>query len=89
MLNVKYTLQTDDQGGLSAGINPNAFGNAWFVDAVRVCRSADEEIRRLANEDLTKIALTTDEIPQNTFYTDSLSQITLTHHKANALTYQS
>ncbi len=89
MLNVKYTLQTDDQGGLSAGINPNAFGNAWFVDAVRVCRSADEEIRRLANEDLTKIALTTDEIPQNTFSTDSISQITLTFHKANALTYQS
>lgn len=88
MLNIKYTLQTTENGSLSAGVNPNAFGNAWFVEEVISCRSADEEIRRLATENLATTALTTESIPQREFVLDSLSSISLVAHKANELRYK-
>lgn len=88
MLNIKYTLQTTENGSLSAGVNPNAFGNAWFVEKVISCRSADEEIQRLATENLATTALTTESIPQHEFVLDSLSSISLVAHKANELRYK-
>jgi hypothetical protein len=87
MLNIKYTLQTAEDGSLSAGINPNAYGNAWLVEEVIRCRSADEEIQRLARENLVMTALTTESIPQREFVLDSLSSISLVAHKANELRY--
>ena len=88
MLNIKYTIQTSEEGSLSAGLNPNAYGNAWLVEEVISCRSADDEIRRLATENLTKTALTTESIPQREFVLDSLSSISLFAHKANELRYK-
>ena len=88
MLNIKYTIQTSEEGSLSAGLNPNAYGNAWLVEEVISCRSADDEIRRLATENLAKTALTTDSIPQREFVLDSLSSISLFAHKANELRYK-
>ena len=88
MLNVKYTLQMAEDGSLSAGLNPNAYGNAWLVEEVISCRSADDEIRRLATENLAKTALTTESIPQREFLLDSLSSISLVAHKANELRYK-
>ena len=88
MLNIKYTIQSSDEGSLSAGLNPNAFGNAWLVKEVISCRSADDEIRRLATENLKKTALTTDSISQREFVLDSLSSISLVTHKANELRYK-
>ena len=88
MLNIKYTLQTAEDGSLSAGLNPNAYGNAWLVEEVISCRSADDEIRRLATENLAKTALTTESIPQREFVLDSLSSISLVAHKANELRYK-
>jgi hypothetical protein len=88
MLNIKYTLQIAEDGSLSAGVNPNAFGNAWFVEEVISCRSADDEIQRLATENLAKTALTTESIPQREFVLDSISSISLVAHKANELRYK-
>ena len=88
MLNIKYTLQTSEGGSLSAGLNPNAYGNVWLVEEVISCRSADDEIRRLATENLAKTALTTESIPQREFVLDSLSSISLVAHKANELRYK-
>ena len=88
MLNIKYTIQSSEEGSLSAGLNPNAFGNAWLVKEVISCRSADDEIRRLATENLKKTALTTDSILQREFVLDSLSSISLVTHKANELRYK-
>jgi len=88
MLNIKYTLQTAEDGSLSAGVNPNAFGNAWFVEEVISCRSADDEIQRMAIEDLRTTALSTEQIPQREFVLDSLSSISLVAHKANELRYK-
>ena len=88
MLNIKYTLQTAEDGSLSAGLNPNAYGNVWFVEEVISCRSADDEIRRLAIEDLKTTALTTASISQREFVSDSLSSISLVAHRANELRYE-
>ena len=88
MLNIKYTLQTTEDGSLSAGLNPNAYGNAWLVEEVISCRSADDEIRRLAKENLAKTALTTESFSQREFVLDSLSSISLVAYKANELHYK-
>ena len=88
MLNIKYTLQTTEDGSLSAGLNPNAYGNAWLVEEVISCRSADDEIRRLAKENLAKTALTTESFSQREFVLDSLSSISLVAYKANELRYK-
>ena len=88
MLNIKYTLQTNEDGSLSAGLNPNAYGNAWLVEEVISCRSADDEIRRLAKENLAKTALTTESFSQREFVLDSLSSISLVAYKANELRYK-
>ena len=88
MLNIKYTLQTTEDGSLSAGLNPNAYGNAWLVEEVISCRSADDEIRRLAKENLAKTALTTESFSQRKFVLDSLSSISLVAYKANELRYK-
>jgi hypothetical protein len=47
MLNMKYSLAP---GGQQAIPNPNALGNAWFVESVQEVESADEEIMALAVE---------------------------------------
>ena len=88
MLNIKYTIQTLEEGSLFAGLNPSAYGNAWLVEEIISCRSADDEIRRLATENLAKTALTTESIPQREFVLDSLSSISLVAHKANELRYK-
>jgi hypothetical protein len=88
MLNIKYTLQIAEDGSLSAGFNTNAFGNAWFVEEVISCRSADDEIKRLAIEDLRTKALSTEQIPLREFVLDSLSSISLVSYKANELRYE-
>lgn len=45
MLNTKYLIVPGGQNGAPAAMpNPAACGNAWFVDEVKVVRTADEEI---------------------------------------------
>ncbi|MBL4624025.1 MAG: hypothetical protein JKY42_02615 [Flavobacteriales bacterium] len=51
MLNTKYIIIKGQQGGLQAQQNPNALGNAWFVNEVVMAASADEEITKLNDID--------------------------------------
>lgn len=53
MLNTKYII---DVGG-QVHLNPEAMGNAWFVDEVKIVDSADEECAALAEIDLRKVAV--------------------------------
>ena len=50
MLNVKYFLQTMQNGVDTAIINPTALGNAWLVKDVKTYASANDEIRALGNK---------------------------------------
>ena len=51
MLNVKYFIQQDQQGGVGAAINPNALGNAWFVNTVKYVSGPVEEMKALDSFD--------------------------------------
>ena len=50
MLNVKYFLQTMQNGVDTAIVNPTALGNAWLVKDVKTYASANDEIRALGNK---------------------------------------
>jgi hypothetical protein len=47
MLNVKYFIFNDQTGKEQVQINPDANGNAWIVDELKIANSANEEITGL------------------------------------------
>lgn len=96
MLNTKYIIKPNEQGEDVALLNPEANGNAWFVQKVIKVKSADEEMKVL---DSLK---TKDEAVINTltkggqdfkgteeFSKDSLAQIDLIKYQSNYLKYKS
>lgn len=93
MLNVKYVIQTTDEGQAVPLQNPDANGNAWFVEKVKVVQNADEEIRALDSLDTKNEAIVTKEffksVSSPSFVKDSLAGITLTEYKPNYLKYTS
>ena len=58
MLNTKYFITQGNNGALVAQRNPEAMGNAWFVDSVLVVNAANEESEALRTLDLRKKAVT-------------------------------
>lgn len=57
MLNAKYFILPDQDGGRRVQRNPQAFGNAWFVEGIERVESADEEISVLEILDLKSMAV--------------------------------
>lgn len=58
MLNAKYIIYQDQESGQTlAQRNPDAMGNAWFVDTLRVVPSANEECDGLIQYDLHHTAV--------------------------------
>jgi hypothetical protein len=47
MLNVKYVIQTDKEGKEFPAVNPDANGNAWFVNDVKLVNKANDEMKML------------------------------------------
>src|SRR5690606_28100873 len=96
MLNVKYVIDSDEQGNPVPMLNGNAYGNAWFVNQVEAVNSSDEEMKALDSLDKNTAILSlkdfthlSKEIGGKTYETDSLSSIQLTEYKPNYLKYQS
>lgn len=93
MLNVKYVVQTDEEGKVYPALNPDANGNAWFVKNVISVNSADQEISALDSIDTKKVAVVNTslfaEIDQLNFQVDSTASIDLTKYEPNDLTYRS
>lgn len=93
MMNVKYVIQQDQEGRSYAGLNPNALGNAWFVERLVEVNNADDEIKALEDLDLSKEAVVNtakvSHINRNTFSVDSTATITLEEYKPNHLIYSS
>lgn len=93
MLNIKYFIFESNEGKEEVQLNPEANGNAWFVDEIRIVASADEEIIGL-NDLKTKDQVIFDvnsirgEVDQN-IRRDSTATIKLTDYKLNHLTYES
>jgi hypothetical protein len=93
MLNVKYVIQTTEEGQSIPLQNPNANGNAWFVSNVKVVQNADEEMRALDSLDTKNEAVVDKEfmkkVSAQSFVKDSLATITLEEYKPNYLKYTS
>ncbi len=58
MLNTRYFVVKGNNGAPRVEYNPEAFGNAWFVDSVVVVNTANEESEALRTLDLRKVAVT-------------------------------
>lgn len=57
MLNARYIILPDDDGGAKVQLNPYALGNAWFVDKLVIAKNANEESAALNSLDLSHEAV--------------------------------
>ena len=94
MLNTKYIIQTDSTGAAFPTSNPNANGNAWFVQKVKFVNSPDEEMKALDSLDTKNEVIVNQkefgaQLKNTTFVKDSLATITMNSYKPNHLKYTS
>ncbi|MEC7783287.1 MAG: YfhO family protein [Bacteroidota bacterium] len=93
LLNVKYIISQDEEGAEQVQQNPQANGNVWFVQNVKVVPDADAEILALDSLNTLQTAVIQEryanELPQNIFPQDSTDNISLVEHQPNYLKYQS
>lgn len=91
-LNVKYLIQTDKEGKEFPIANPEANGNAWFVNQIQLVSTADEEMKALDKLDSKKVAVINSKefkFRKTAFVKDSLASITLDLYQPNHLKYTS
>lgn len=91
MLNVKYFIIPTEEG-VQAQPNPEAFGNAWFVNNITWAEDADDEILKLGEADLSNTAIINKEFQNlvpKTIQRDTSARIELVSHRPNELVYKS
>ena len=86
MLNTKYVIYKPEAPAIE---NPYAYGNAWFVEEVKTVSSADDEIKALAQLDLSKQAVIQSNVSEQIGGVTAGGQGTIkqTLYKANELVY--
>lgn len=91
MLNVKYFIvPTDD--GVQAQQNPEAYGNAWFVDNVKWVEDANDEILSLGETSLDSTVVINNEyreLVSENIERDASAIIELVEQQPNKLVYKS
>ncbi len=93
MLNTKYFIVPDRNNNNQPVVqmNPNALGNAWFVDSYKLVANADSEINALTNFDPASVAIVDKRFENSVanfhHQPDSSATIKLTEYKPNHLTY--
>ena len=92
MLNTKYFI-VNENNKLVARQNPEAFGNAWFVDSVKFVANANLEMQDVASQNLSNKAIVDQRfkedigsLPDSVAHT---SAIHLTSYAPNRLVYES
>ncbi len=92
MLNVKYIIVPTEKGAPVAQENPEALGNAWFVEKITWAATPDMEILSLGELDLTREALLNSEnkalLPSSLDF-DPAANIELIEAEPNKLVYRS
>lgn len=92
MMNVRYIITQNKNGGPVAQRNPYANGDVWFVENVQPAENADQEIQLLDSLDTKKTAIIRNEylskIPANKVERDSTASIELVSYKPNHLVYE-
>lgn len=91
MLNTRYFIVKGQEGEPEVRRNPNALGNAWFIDTIRMASSANEEIDALNGFDPGREAVVHQEFSSylSGFTPAKAGTISLTEYQPNHLTYQS
>ena len=87
MMNIKYIIQPSENNPLGVSKNPNAYGNAWFVNELKAVPDANTELLTLKDTDLRRVALTRNRESQ-LYHNDSTAQISLASYKPNELIYK-
>ena len=88
MLNVKYIIQSNEQGQQFAMNNAFANGNAWFIEKIKFVNSADEEMKALDSLDTKNegvISKENSEIYLHSLRTNPISKLTNTEFKKDSL----
>ena len=93
MLNTKYIITADQQGNKIAQLNPDAYGNAWFVKSYKIAANADAEMAALDSLKPKDEAVLDKKFEEKlkglTLQSDSAATIRLTTYKPDELTYES
>ena len=86
-------VQQDEEGRSYPALNPDANGNAWFIDELVPVYNANDEIMALNTLDVKHKAVFDKskftDLNDLNYKTDSLSTIELIQYKPNHLTYSS
>ena len=86
MLNTKYIITRDGQ----VHLNPDAMGNAWFVDKVSFVETPDDESETLWKIDMRHEAVADKQFADVlTAQTEGSGSIVMTEYKPNKLSYRS
>ena len=92
MMNVRYIIVQNNNGGPVAQRNPYANGNAWFVENVLPAENANEEIQLLDSLNTKQTAVINKEflpkIPVQNIQRDTISTIELFSYQPNHLVYE-
>lgn len=91
MLNTKYFILPLQGGETMPVQNPNAFGNAWYVDNVLFVNNANEELDGMAKIDLSRQAVADKKFEaqlSQSVQQDSMAVVTMTKYAPNHLEYE-
>lgn len=86
MLNTKYIITSGQEAQVQT--NPNALGNAWFVEQISWVQSADEEIKAVGNFNPSTTAIIDDRYKSNISEGFSNGTINLVNQRLNRMRYQ-
>lgn len=92
MLNTKYVITKSKDGEAVAQRNPDAMGNAWFVDSISVVNTSNEESDALKTINLKNTAVTDakfSEFVQSGLSHDSSASVKEISYAPNKLVYES
>ncbi|OAD44487.1 YfhO family protein [Polaribacter atrinae] len=94
MLNTKYFIIGNDKGDKQSQLNPDANGNVWFVENVKIVESANEEMQALDSLNTKNVAVYQKDVsneyqPNFPKEIDSTANIELLNYDVTTLTYQS
>jgi len=91
MLNAKYFIVPGEDKKPTVQKNPNAMGNAWFVDTVQIVNSNNEELEALDSANLRDIAFVNKEFANEVsgFNPVKGGTIQLTSYNPDELVYHS
>jgi hypothetical protein len=90
MLNTRYYIKKRQDGSQFVERNPNALGNAWFVDDFQVVRDNQSEITRLSTFDPGRTAVVHQEFAQSVAGLDPTpaGEVKLTRYEPNLMVYE-